>query len=85
LVLAVVAFWVEGGDIGPFLSIKIFIPSHWSPVEFLFQLGISIDNCSIIPLLNTYILDETSSPFNAINTEHCNYFKDNQDIEDKID
>jgi hypothetical protein len=51
-----VAFWGEGGDVGPLLSIEIFIPSHWSPADFLFQLDITLDNCPVISLLNTYML-----------------------------
>ncbi len=31
-----VAFWGEGGDVGPLLSIEIFIPSHWSSVDLHF-------------------------------------------------
>jgi hypothetical protein len=72
-VSATVAFWDEGKDLGPFLSIEIFIQSHWSSVDVLFQLDLSIDNCSVISLMNTYVVHGVSFPFNTINTLHYNF------------
>jgi hypothetical protein len=76
-VSATVAFWDDGEDLRPFLSIEIFIPSHWSSVDVLFQLDISIDNCSVISLMITYVVHGVSFPFNMINTLHYNFLNEN--------
>ena len=62
-----VSFWSEGNDIGPLLTVEVFIPSHWSPSHFLFELEESILECSIISLFNTFTLNGFIFPFISIN------------------
>jgi hypothetical protein len=65
-----VSFWSE---VGPLMTVEVYIPSHWSPRYFLYELQAPIVECSIISLTNTYTLNGTVFPFLSINSIHNNY------------
>ncbi len=68
-----VSFWSEVGKVGPLLTIEVYIPTHWSPRYFLYQLQESIVECSIVSLMNTYTLNGVVLPFISINSMHNHY------------
>ena len=73
IVSTVVSFWSDGGDCKPLQTVEVYMPSHWSPRYFLYELQESIFDCSIISLMNTYTVNGVLFPFITINSLHDKY------------
>ncbi len=69
-----VSFWIK--DIlvkGPLLSTEIYIPIDWTLERLIAKLEITICDCHVILLLNSYNIKGITIPFNTINSIHDKY------------